>query len=92
MTKRKTIPEPVAGYGYVGLWRYPEEELGWSMPRHMYPIERSESYSRRGTRSNMNDSDWAVGEDHYLCRITIGPVLDSLDRPIIAVPKRREEK
>lgn len=58
-------------YGYVGRWD--DETLGWSCPE--FAVRYGSEYP---TARN-----WNRGQPHYLCRITIEQVFDSLGRPIV---------
>ena len=78
-------PVVASGFGYVGRWRNKGEPLGWDMPRFVYPIRKSVEQARRGV--HCNDDAIAKGMPHYLCRITIEPVLDKLGRPIVRIPR-----
>lgn len=81
-------PDYVIGYGYVGRWENLNHSLGWSMPEVVAGSCSSKMARRYQQRPpTVTDRPWAAGKPHYLCKITIELVRDTLGRPIVAYPE-----
>ena len=81
----QTCPDTAEGYIYVGRWR--DGALGWNLSPHMIPKVRSDKEARRYVRRTDADRNpSAAHEPHYLCRVKLELVRDSLGRPIVHYP------
>lgn len=82
MSKKIKLPKSVKGYGYAGVWKDPENTIGWNISSYV---------TGEGDRKNPSDpadtKNHGKGERYFLCQIIIKPIVDKMGRPITKIVK-----
>ena len=90
MKRKGPVRDREEGYVYVGC--YYDGHLGWSLSPDMTPRIESDKEARRYvSRIDADDRPWAKHEPHYLCRVKLELVRDSLGRPIVHYPGGKKD-
>lgn len=85
MSKKIAIPKSVKGYGYSGVWRSPQNTIGWNTTPYI-----SGNGDRKSPSDPANTEGHGAGERYYLCEITIKPLVDKLGRPITKIIPQKQ--
>ena len=80
MSKKLTMPKPVKGYGYSGVWSF-QNQVGWSVAQFVNGAMDRKYPSLPAIHSTL------VGQRLFLCEITIKPLKDKKGRPITKIMK-----